>query len=102
MADTARWSSYEFDVYSAENTTWYNKAGVYIFCGITPKNQWKAYYIGQTESFLERLPNHERWDEAAQLGATHVHALVVEQAASLGMIESELIQSYRPPLNSQS
>jgi excinuclease UvrABC nuclease subunit len=101
MADTVTWLTHEFVVYAQACTTWHDVAGVYIFCGLTPQRQWRAYYIGQADSFQSRLPGHERWDEAARLGATHVHARVVPQAASRDTVERELIQAYQPPLNVQ-
>jgi hypothetical protein len=36
-----------------------------------------------------------------RLGATHVHALVVSQAAKRDEIERQLIATYQPPLNTQ-
>ena len=100
MNTTVTWLSYEFTVYP-HGSTWNAVGGVYIFAGITPQNQWRAYYIGQAESFQERILDHERWAEAARLGATHVHARAVPQAATRASIEAELIQRFQPPLNSQ-
>ena len=58
-------------------------------------------YVGQAESLAERLPTHERWPEAMRLGATHVHARVVLEAAMRDSIESQLIRSFQPRLNVQ-
>lgn len=100
MSNTCTWLSYEFTVYPA-NAEWNAVGGVYIFTGLTPQNQWRPYYMGQAESFQDRLPNHERWAEAARLGATHVHVRVVQQEATRQAVEQELIQRFQPPLNSQ-
>jgi excinuclease UvrABC nuclease subunit len=97
----AKWLSYEFTVYTID-PTWNEVSGVYIFCGITVQNLWKALYVGKADSFKARLmASHEKWKPALELGASHVHALVVELAASRDKIERELILAYQPPLNIQ-
>ena len=101
MAQTCKWGSTDFTVYEAAATTWNDRAGVYVFATVTPQNYWKALYIGQADSFQNRLPSHERWDEAARLGATHIHAAVVPQAVNRDSLEKSLIAQYQPPLNSQ-
>lgn len=100
MATTVTWLTYEFTVYPPD-TSWNDVAGVYIFCGVNPQNQWVALYVGQADSFRNRIPSHEQWSPAARLGATHVHARVVSQAATRDTIEAELIRSYQPRLNTQ-
>ena len=97
---TCNWLAQEFTVYTP-NINWNAVAGVYIFAGLTPQNQWRAYYIGQAYSFQARIPSHERWFEAARLGATHVHAMAVSQPAIRDSIERALIQAYQPPLNTE-
>jgi excinuclease UvrABC nuclease subunit len=98
---TVKWLSYELYVYTI-NTNWNDDVGgIYIFSGPINNNQWVAYYIGQTDSFKDRLPNHERWEEAKRLGATHVHAMVVRQEATREDIERELIRAFQPRLNLQ-
>jgi excinuclease UvrABC nuclease subunit len=76
-------------------------AGIYIFAGITNQYQWRALYIGQASSFRDRLPNHENWNPAVRLGATHIHVMVVPQAASRHIVEAQLIEAYQPALNVQ-
>jgi hypothetical protein len=98
MSQKVTWSTHAFDVLNY-NANWSNHAGIYIFCGVTSENYWRAYYIGQAVSFANRIPNHERWAEAVRAGATHVHAMVVQQAASRDAIEQELIRLCRPQLN---
>jgi excinuclease UvrABC nuclease subunit len=100
MSDTVKWLSYEFTVYTP-NTTWNDVAGVYIFCGVNAQNQWVALYVGQADSFRNRIPSHEQWSPTVRLGATHVHARVVPQAATRDAIERELIQACKPRLNTQ-
>jgi hypothetical protein len=99
MNERVAWLAYDFTVYPATGVTWGDVGGVYIFAGHNPQNQWQAYYVGQTESFQRRLPGHERWKEAARMGATDIHARVVQQALSRDAIERELIHAFQPPLN---
>ena len=100
MNNTAKWLSYEFTVY-VPDTTWNDVAGVYIFCGVNAQNQWVALYIGQADSFRDRLSSHEQWDTARRQGATHIHALMVAQSAERDAIERALIHAYQPRLNTQ-
>jgi excinuclease UvrABC nuclease subunit len=95
------WLNYGFVVYDPKNTTWNDVPGIYIFAGMVSPNQWRAFYIGQAGSFKDRLPNHENWSAAARLGATHVHAMLVPQAATRDIIEEQLIRVCQPTLNVQ-
>ena len=62
------------------NADWSDAGGVYIFTGVNPTtNRWIPYYVGQTGSFRDRIPSHEKWPPAVLLGATHVHARVVRK-----------------------
>lgn len=96
----AVWLSHEFGVYPP-TTPWNNVAGVYIFTGVDAHNRWAALYIGQADSFINRLPSHERWTEARMRGVTHIHVLVVPQQAQRDLIEQQLIQAFQPPMNTQ-
>lgn len=100
MEHTINWISHEFAVYQ-HTGQWNNVGGIYIFAGVNPQNQWTPYYIGQCDSFQNRIPSHEQWGKAQSLGATHVHAMVVSLAATRDTIESELIQAFQPHLNAQ-
>ena len=97
MSQTVTWSGYTFQVFGT-NTTWNDVSGIYIFTYQTTQG-WRACYIGQADSFSTRLPNHERWAEAARSGATHVHALVVSGATDRDAIERAFIGTFQPPLN---
>lgn len=100
MHTKVTWYNHEFDVFTP-TSTWKTVGGVYIFTGLNNQAQWIALYIGQTNAFSERLPNHERWPEAQRLGATHIHLLQVPSAAIRILIERELIQAYQPLLNTE-
>jgi hypothetical protein len=92
------WLTYEFGIYDYEEQ-WSNVAGIYIFAGVDSQNYWVPYYIGQADSFQDRIPSHEKWDKAQSLGATHVHTKTVSQQFERDKIEQELIQNFQPSLN---
>jgi len=100
MNATVTWLTYEFTIYQPA-TQWNNVSGIYIFAGLNLHNQWVPYYIGQCDSFQNRIPSHEQWDRARSLGATHVHARAVPPVATRIAIEAELILAYQPWLNTQ-
>ena len=100
MAEKAIWLSHEFSIHSYEEQ-WNNASGIYIFAGVDSQGRWEPLYIGQADSFQDRIPSHEQWEPAVELGATHVHAMVVPLEYSRGLVERELIQAYQPPLNVQ-
>ncbi len=100
MKDKVNWLNHEFTVCKPD-ASWNDVGGVYIFCGINSKNQWQPYYIGKTDNFRNRIPSHEQWKSAAQLGATHIHAMTVQTEAMRDKIEKELVQTWKPPLNTQ-
>jgi excinuclease UvrABC nuclease subunit len=99
-ANTVNWGGYEFDV-CKQTANWNDVGGIYIFTGLNQQGRWRAFYIGQAQSLKDRIPDHERWDEAVQLGATHVHARAVSQEATRDTVEAELIAAYQPALNEQ-
>ena len=100
MSDKVTWLTHEFSVHRHEDN-WHAVAGLYIFSGKNSKGEWFPLYVGRAESLAERIPTHERWQEAARLGATHVHASVVPLEATRCLLEDQLIQAYQPVLNVQ-
>ena len=100
MADKVTWLSYDFLVYE-QSGGWNDIAGVYIFAGLNQQGLWFPLYVGRTDSFVNRIPNHERWLEAISIGASHVHAMAESLEANRVRIENHLIQAYQPPLNVQ-
>jgi len=101
MSSKVTWlKKYEFEV-CEQDANWNEVAGIYIFTGLNARNLWVPFYIGQAKNFQDRIPNHENWKAAVRLGATHVHAMVVSQAAMRDKIEKELIEAYQPSLNVQ-
>lgn len=103
MASTCDWAGHCFYVYDPDNTIWYNIGGIYIFAGVAEHTlkgpTWRAYYIGETQDFSERIPGHEQWDEACQPGATHVHSMTVSDSHLRRAVEKFLVQEFDPPLN---
>ena len=101
---TVNWSvgnnnSIEFQVCRIDSD-WHDVPGLYIFCH-SDTRFWYSLYIGQAKSFRDRFSSHERWDEAAKLGATHVHAALVREASRRDELERVLIQLHNPKMNVQ-
>lgn len=89
----------QFEAYG-RNEGWNDVPGLYIFSYLKG-GSWYAVYVGQASSFRERLPNHERLNEAIQKGATHIHATVVREQPRRDALEQMLISHLQPPLNTQ-
>jgi hypothetical protein len=75
-------------------------AGNYAFLRQLSNGNWLPVYIGQADSLRERLPNHERWDDAIRAGAS----LVVAHTTPAGLMvrlaeEKDLIEKWNPVLN---
>ena len=90
---------YEYETYSM-NTTWNDVPGNYIFAKEAPPGSWEALYIGQTESFKDRLPNHEALPCVGQNGGTHVHARKNEGKQARLDEEADLLANGKTPCNS--
>ena len=110
---TYRWGGDEFSVHDYNTTTdWPAVSGVYVFAkrgawtglGLGQGNpmDWKSLYVGETESFKNRLDlsNHEKWESAVELGVTHIH-IRHEGMIARKLLEALLIQELKPPLNTQ-
>ena len=101
-ARVAKWLDYEFEVCDPAGN-WNEVPGLYVFAGVESGPQgtrrWRALYVGQTQDFSDRLPNHGDWSEAQDLGATHIHARVEESEAKRDQIECEIWKAFQPPLN---
>jgi excinuclease UvrABC nuclease subunit len=91
--------SLPFTVYD-RNEGWNDVPGLYIFAFVSG-GRWHSLYVGQADSFKDRLPNHERLKEAIQKGATHIHATVVHNQTERDIWERKLIQTLQPPMNVQ-
>ena len=95
-------TKYTYTVYEIMSTTWNNASGNYIFSKKNADGYWVALYIGECDSFKERLtPSHHKWDCAVRReGATHIHARTNEAGVvARRREESDLLGSYRTPCN---
>lgn len=104
MSETVNWKSQDGTVLAFEpllqNVDWSDASGLYLF-GCVKNSTWKIFYVGQTNNFSNRIPNHDRWNEAKRLGASHVLAVVVDSQTKRDKYEKELIQELQPSLNTQ-
>ncbi len=85
-----------------KQTAWPSAGGLYMFVkapAILASEPWRAIYVGQTSSLIERLPEHERWLEAVGDGATHVAVCLVPRPDQRDALERELITFTQAPLN---
>lgn len=101
-SNAVRWNGHPFHVYpepDPANRTWLDSPGLYIFAGLDPGERWLPLYVGASESLARRLANHDQWTAAQELGATHIHAAVVQKKRERAMLEKALITTYLPPLN---
>lgn len=90
--------SLEFNVLS-KNDGWNPVSGLYIFAYQLQNGNWTAVYVGQTDNFSLRMPNHDRFGDAVQSGATHIHAKAVSSHQERDLWEKLLIQNLQPQLN---
>lgn len=103
---TYRWLNYEFKVYDA-NVDWETVpevGGIYIFAFLRDSPlEWVPLYIGETKSFADRIPSHEKWPKLRELRVSHihVHVLGVRNEAERKNIEKELRQTYTTRLNEE-
>ena len=96
---TVCWLDHDFDVFHSIDGAWNSVPGVYLFAGINSAGNLYPVYVGETESLAERLPNHERWQEAVREGATQIHAKVVRPEQARLDLQKALIRAYSPRLN---
>lgn len=62
-------------------TVYHDRPGVYIACKLAGNGNWDAVYIGETESFYQRLSAnlvaHHKWRGIRAAGGTHFCTLHV-------------------------
>lgn len=103
--EIAQWNGqsgrvYQYEVLHLHGTPWNDAPGNYIFCKVE-QGRWVAVYVGQTDSFSQRLPNHEVRYCASIHGATHIHAHVHVNAGARINEEKDLIILHQPACNKQ-
>lgn len=97
---TTNKTSYTYDGYSIDGTTWYSVGGNYVFAKRTGST-WKELYAGKTEDFKARFANHEKIPAAKRLGATHIFASANQNAAARTAEENDFVSYFKPILNEQ-
>ena len=91
---------YSYTIYSL-NTQWNDVPGNYIFAKQVPGG-WQPLYIGETQSFKTRIPNHEKWPCVRRYGVTHIHAHRNDGGtAARKAEETDLLARFDPPCNKE-
>jgi hypothetical protein len=103
MAKTCNWTGksgtvYNYTIYEIGGD-WNDVSGNYIFAKEPSPHNWEAVYIGETESFKDRLPNHEKLPCIKRNGGTHVHAHTNENEKARLAEESDLLSNHTTPCN---
>jgi hypothetical protein len=89
---------YQYEVYPID-TNWNDVPGNYIFAKVNSSRRWTAIYIGETESFSDRLPNHNQLACVRRNGGTHVHAHTNRDTRARKAEEQDLISNHNPACN---
>lgn len=95
---------YTFDTYPI-GTEFNPVLGVYIACKCTGGVNWNAFYVGETQSFHDRLntglEHHDGLKCARRNGATHLGVMIVHGDANRLRVETELRHVLNPVCNRQ-
>jgi hypothetical protein len=79
-----------------------NEGGNYALVRQLPNGNFSPLYFGLADSLQNRVPNHERWNDAIRLGVTHVMAHTTPAGDAVRIAEErDLIQRWNPPMNVQ-
>ena len=103
MARKCEWTGasgkkYLYNIYPID-TSWNDVPGNYIFAKETSSRNWKAVYIGETESFKDRLPNHNELSCVHRNGGTHIHVHVNKDSSARLDEEADLLANTSTPCN---
>ena len=103
MADKCIWTGasgkkYEYTIYLIGGE-WNDVSGNYIFAKKNSPNEWEAVYIGETESFKDRIPNHNELACVRRNGGTHVHARTNKDSQARLDEEADLLANHSTPCN---
>ena len=95
---------YQFDVYPI-GSKFNPVSGIYVFCKRGGLSPWLPLYIGQTQSFRDRvdtrLNEHDGYKRAIAEGASHIAVMLAGNETQRLQIESDLIQKNNPTCNRQ-
>lgn len=106
---TVQWNGqsgtqYKFEVYPI-GQEFKPLSGVYVFCRPGKPGFLEALYVGETQSFYDRLNtglrNHDGFKSAQRAGATHVAVMQVANAPQRLRIETDLRHGLNPVCNRQ-
>ncbi|NQV36493.1 MAG: hypothetical protein HQ509_00630 [Candidatus Marinimicrobia bacterium] len=79
-----------------------DEPGNYIFAKETSPGQWTPIYIGETESLLDRLSNHDKLPCVKRHGGTHIHTHTTTGGQAVRRVEeSDLLAKWDPPCNKE-
>lgn len=79
---------------------WLDVSALYAFAFKDLSDLWTILYFGETDNIRSRMRDHERWNEAASLGATSVLASPYPGPDSSRVVaERDLIALWNPMLN---
>ena len=103
MTDSCIWTGasgtkYSYTIYTMD-TNWNDVPGNYIFAKEVSPHSWSAVYIGETESFKDRLPNHNELPCIRKNGGTHIHAHNNNSSSDRLKEESDLCKANNAPCN---
>lgn len=101
MADKCIWigtsgKKYEYRIYPI-GADWSNVGGNYIFARESSPHEWEAIYIGETESFKDRLPNHNELPCISRHRGTHIHAHTNQDSQARLDEEADLQANHTTP-----
>ena len=103
MAEKCTWTGdsgkkYEYYI-TPIDTEWKDAPGNYIFAKETEPHKWEAVYIGQTESFKDRLPDHNELPCILDNGGTHIHTHINRDKQARLDEEADLLENHETPCN---
>jgi hypothetical protein len=77
-------------------------SGNYAFVKQLANGNFIPLYFGQAENLQERIPNHDRWEDAKRAGVTHVMAHSTQGGEAVRCAEEvDLMRQWQPLLNTQ-
>ena len=96
---------FEFEVHPI-GTLYKRVSGVYVACRQSISGSLEALYVGETQSFYDRLnagaANHDGLKCAARNGMTHIGVMIVAGNSERLRIETDLRHGLKPSCNRQN
>ena len=83
-------------------TSFKDEPGNYIFAKRINYGQWLPVYIGETDSLVNRIPNHEKLPCVERNGGTHIHVHINSSDEEIRCSEEvDLIKKWSPSCNKE-